>query len=89
MLVVSALQALVLLALLAVHGRSGLPIVYGVIVAQSTLAALFDPAKNALLPMLVAARASWWPPTRWWPLARGRLGSSAARWGACCWRSAT
>jgi MFS family permease len=53
MLVVSGLQALVLLPLLAVHGRSGLPIVYGVIVAQSTLAALFDPAKNALLPMLV------------------------------------
>jgi MFS family permease len=53
MLAVSALQAVVLLALLAVHGDAGLPIVYGVIIAQSALTALFDPAKNALLPMLV------------------------------------
>jgi MFS family permease len=53
MLIVCGLQAASLLPLLLVHGRGGLPIVYGVIVAQSALAALFDPAKNALLPALV------------------------------------
>jgi MFS family permease len=49
----SAVQALALLPLLLVHGRHGLVIVYAVIVAQSSLSALFDPAKNALLPALV------------------------------------
>jgi MFS family permease len=53
MLTVCGLQALSLLPLLLVDGRSGLPIVYAVIVAQSALTALFDPAKNALLPTLV------------------------------------
>lgn len=53
LLVVSAVQAVALLPLLAVHGRAGLPLVYGVIGVQSALAALFDPAKNALLPTLV------------------------------------
>lgn len=53
MLALSALQALALLPLLLVHGAHGLGIVYGVIVAQASLAALFDPAKNALLPSLV------------------------------------
>ncbi len=53
MLAVTGLQALSLLALLPVDGRGGLPIIYGVIVVQSALAALFAPAKNALLPMLV------------------------------------
>jgi MFS family permease len=42
-----------LLPLLLVSGRSGLAIVYVVIVVQAALAALFDPAKNALLPTLV------------------------------------
>jgi len=53
MMALSAAQALVLLPLLLVHGRQGLAIVYAVIVAQSGLRALFDPAKNALLPALV------------------------------------
>jgi MFS family permease len=51
----SAVQALALLPLLLVHGRSGLVVVYSVIVVQASLAALFDPAKNALLPTLVEA----------------------------------
>jgi predicted MFS family arabinose efflux permease len=49
------LQALVLLPLLVVHGRSQLPIVYTVILFQAALAALFDPAKSALLPTLLPA----------------------------------
>jgi Na+/melibiose symporter-like transporter len=53
MLAVTGLQAVSLLALLPVAGRGGLPIVYAVIVVQSALAAVFAPAKNALLPMLV------------------------------------
>jgi MFS family permease len=53
MLVISGLQALVLLPLLAVDDSGGLPIVYAVIVAQSSLTALFAPAKNGLLPTLV------------------------------------
>ena len=53
MLALSALQAVALLPLLFVHDRQGLAIVYGVIVVQSSLSALFDPAKNALLPRLV------------------------------------
>lgn len=53
MIGLTALQALALLPLLFVHGAHGLGIVYGVIVAQASLAALFDPAKNALLPTLV------------------------------------
>jgi MFS family permease len=53
MIALSALQAIALLPLLLVHGRHGLVIVYAVIVVQSSLAALFDPAKNALLPALV------------------------------------
>ena len=53
MIVLSAIQAVALLPLLLVHDRDGLAIVYAVIVAQSSLAALFDPAKNALLPALV------------------------------------
>ena len=56
MIVLSAVQAVALLPLLLVHDRDGLAIVYAVIVAQSSLAALFDPAKNALLPALVDAR---------------------------------
>lgn len=54
MLIVSGLQALALLPLLAVGGKGGLAIVYAVIAVQSALTALFDPAKNALLPTLVA-----------------------------------
>jgi MFS family permease len=54
MLTITVAQALTLLPLLAVHSRAQLPIVYGVIVAQASFAAMFDPAKNALLPTLLA-----------------------------------
>jgi MFS family permease len=53
MIALSALQATALLPLLLVHGGHGLAIAYAVIVAQSSLAALFNPAKNAMLPTLV------------------------------------
>jgi MFS family permease len=53
MLVVTFLQALSLLPLLLVGGDSGLAIVYAVIVVQASLATLFDPSKNALLPTLL------------------------------------
>ena len=53
LIALSALQALMVLPLLLVHDGHGLAIVYAVIVAQASLAALFDPAKNALLPSLV------------------------------------
>ncbi len=53
MLTVTLLQAAALLPLLAVHGRSGLPVVYAVIVVQASLSTLFDPAKNSLLPTLL------------------------------------
>ena len=55
MLIVTALQAGSLLPLLRVHGHHGLGLVYGVIVVQAMLTALFAPCKNALLPALVAA----------------------------------
>ena len=50
---ISLAQAAALTPLLMVHGRTGLPLLYLVLVAQSALAAVFDPAKNALLPTLV------------------------------------
>jgi len=53
LMLVSIAQALALLPLLAVHNRSGLPVLYSVIVVQAALAAVFDPTKNALLPNLV------------------------------------
>jgi MFS family permease len=53
LLLVSLGQAVALTPLLLVHGRSGLPIVYAVIAAQSILVALFEPTKSALLPTLV------------------------------------
>ena len=53
LMLVSAAQAAALTPLLLVHGRAGLPIVYLVVVAQAALASVFDPAKNALMPMLV------------------------------------
>jgi MFS family permease len=54
MVAVSGLQGVSLLPLLLVGGGHGLAIVYAVIVVQASLSALFDPAKNALLPTLVA-----------------------------------
>ncbi|XVU28977.1 MFS transporter [Actinoplanes sp. CA-054009] len=53
MLAAMLAQACSLLPLLAVHDRSDLPILYGVIAAHATFAAFFEPAKNAMLPMLV------------------------------------
>lgn len=55
MSVVSVLQAAALLPLLLVHAGHGLVIAYAVIVVQASLAALFDPAKHALVPSLVPA----------------------------------
>lgn len=46
-------QAVCLLPLLVVDVAADLPILYGVIVAHATFAALFEPAKNAMLPTLV------------------------------------
>lgn len=54
MVVAMGVQATVLLPLLAVRDASDLHLVYGVIVAHATCAAFFEPAKNALLPTLVA-----------------------------------
>ena len=54
MLAVSLAQAAALLPLLAVHDAGDLVIVNLVTAVQSALAALFEPAKNALLPALVA-----------------------------------
>lgn len=53
MLVSMVAQAAALPPLLAVHNPSDLHIVYGVIIAQATFAAFFEPAKNTLLPTLV------------------------------------
>jgi predicted MFS family arabinose efflux permease len=54
MVVAMGVQALALLPLLAVRDGSDLHLVYGVIVVHATCAAFFEPAKNALLPTLVA-----------------------------------
>ncbi len=54
LLVLSLLQAIVLLPLVWVGSRGGLAVLYGVILAEASLSALFDPAKNALLPTLLA-----------------------------------
>jgi MFS family permease len=53
LLLVSVAQAAALLPLLAVHTRSDLPILYSVILVEATLMALFEPAKNAILPSLL------------------------------------
>jgi MFS family permease len=52
---VSLAQALVLLPLLAVDGPDRLWIVLAVTGAQAALAAVFEPAKNALVPQLAGA----------------------------------
>jgi Na+/melibiose symporter-like transporter len=54
MLAVSVAQAVALLPLLAVHDAGDLIFVNVVMATQAALAALFEPAKNALLPALVA-----------------------------------
>lgn len=53
MVAVSALQALVVLPLLAVDAADRVWIVYAVLFAESALAQFFMPAENALLPKLV------------------------------------
>jgi MFS family permease len=53
LILVSVAQAAALTPLLLVHGRAGLPIVYLVVVAQAALASVFDPTKNAMMPVLV------------------------------------
>jgi MFS family permease len=53
MLAVSLLQAVALLPLLAVRGAEDLVLINVVTAAQAGLAALFEPANNALLPSLV------------------------------------
>jgi MFS family permease len=50
---VSLAQAALLLPLLAVHGRDRLWVVYLVMAAESVLAQVVEPARNALLPTLV------------------------------------
>ncbi|HWU47412.1 MAG TPA: MFS transporter [Humibacter sp.] len=55
MVTVNAGQAVVLLPLLVVHTAAQLPIAYAVIAAQAALGTVFEPAKNALLPDLVAS----------------------------------
>jgi predicted MFS family arabinose efflux permease len=57
MVVVSLAQAASLLPLLLVDTRDDLPLLYVVIVAHASLAALFEPAKNSLLPDLVGPDA--------------------------------
>jgi Na+/melibiose symporter-like transporter len=54
MLAISLAQAVALLPLLAVHDAGDLLIVNAVTAVQAALAAVFEPAKNALLPTLVA-----------------------------------
>jgi MFS family permease len=53
MLLISVLQALALLPLLAVRGAEDLVLVNVVTACQAGLAALFEPARGALLPSLV------------------------------------
>ncbi|NUT24155.1 MAG: MFS transporter [Hamadaea sp.] len=55
LLVVSVLQGVTLLPLLAVDSAAGLWIVYAVLFVQSALSQFFIPAENALLPSLVGA----------------------------------
>jgi MFS family permease len=69
MLIVSVAQAAALLPLLAVHDAGDLWIVNVVTAVQAALAALFEPAKNALLPALVAREDV--------PAANGLIGLNA------------
>lgn len=57
MVVINVAQAVTLLPLLFVDGTTQLPLLFGVIAAHASLAALFDPAKNSLLPDLVGPDA--------------------------------
>jgi MFS family permease len=55
MVVVNLLQAAGLTPLLFVTAHSGLTVLYAVILLQSGLSTLFEPAKNALLPTVLPA----------------------------------
>ncbi|MFZ0091274.1 MAG: MFS transporter [Solirubrobacteraceae bacterium] len=55
LMLVSIAQAVLLMPLLLVHGRGGLPLIYLVVASQAGLASVFDPTKSALLPTLVGA----------------------------------
>jgi predicted MFS family arabinose efflux permease len=57
MVVVNLAQAASLVPLLLVSTAADLPILYVVITAHASLAALFEPAKNSLLPELVGPEA--------------------------------
>ncbi len=54
LLVLTLLQAVALLPLVCFGSHPPLPVLYGVILAEASLSALFDPTKNALLPTLLA-----------------------------------
>ncbi|WP_329005923.1 MFS transporter [Kribbella sp. NBC_00709] len=53
MIVTNVLNAVVLLPLIAVHDKSSIWIVYGVVLAQSCLQQFFQPAEQSLVPVLV------------------------------------
>jgi Na+/melibiose symporter-like transporter len=53
MIVTNVLNAMVLLPLIAVHDKSSIWIVYGVVLAQSCLQQFFQPAEQSLVPVLV------------------------------------
>lgn len=55
MIVTNLLHAVVLLPLIAVHDASTIWIVYGVVLAQSSLQQFFTPAEQSLVPLLVNA----------------------------------
>ncbi|MFJ6653757.1 MFS transporter [Microbacterium sp. NPDC091313] len=57
MVALNVAQALTLVPLLLVDDAAQLPLLFAVIAAHASLAALFDPAKNSLLPDLVPADA--------------------------------
>ncbi len=88
MLAVTGLQALSLLALLPANGRGGLPLVYAVIIVQSALSALFQPAQNALLPMLVGPEQLV-SANSLVALNDGVARLVGGRWAACSWPPGT
>ncbi len=53
LLATTVAQAVALVPLLTVHDRSDLPTLYAVVGLEALLMAVFDPAKNALLPSLL------------------------------------
>jgi Na+/melibiose symporter-like transporter len=84
---VNAAQALALVPLLFVDSADALPLAYTVIAAHASLAALFEPAKNSLLPdlvtedQLVSANALNGLPQNLGRLVGGPLGGVALMFG--------